>query len=441
MNGIDMALYQSFTQVFADSLRTTRAEIETYQITALSELLVFAIENTAHYKRYPKLSSSNPRQFWRLWRDLPILQRAELQRSNADFFARGLPTIHGATHRDTTSGSTGRPLVCLASDLEERIFEAVDFFGHTAIHGRDPALKICIIKSYPGDFLPPGRCVDSPSWGRVAHHLGTSGPCRVLNVSTATARQVELIDEFNPAYLATIPSNLEAIIEPLLTRVRAGRLNIREFITFGDTVSERLAATIRSANAKLSDVYSATETGIVAFQCPDQGENYHVVLPTAYVELLDEGGRPCELGKIGRVIVTPLYKHAMPLIRYELGDYAIARARCSCGRPWPTIGKIVGRDRNMFKFPDGSLIWPAFNAYKFRDFVDFESCQVAQVAPLSIELRLVADPDAARAADIDGLTAYIRRLIDQPVTITIKIVDRIASYDNLKFHDYVREFE
>ena len=49
----------------------------------------------------------------------------------------------------------------------------------------------------------------------------------------------------------------------------------------------------------------------------------------------------------------------MPLVRYEIGDYAIAAdGRCDCGRSLPLIGKIVGRGMNLFRRGESELISP-----------------------------------------------------------------------------------
>ena len=51
----------------------------------------------------------------------------------------------------------------------------------------------------------------------------------------------------------------------------------------------------------------------------------------------------------------------MPLIRYEIGDFAEVGDRCSCGRGLPVLRRILGRVRNMLTLPDGRLIWPSIS--------------------------------------------------------------------------------
>ena len=60
------------------------------------------------------------------------------------------------------------------------------------------------------------------------------------------------------------------------------------------------------------------------------------------VEVLDDEGRPCKDGAIGRVVATPLFNLAGPLIRYATGDFAEA-GTCECGRTLPTLKRIAPR--------------------------------------------------------------------------------------------------
>ena len=52
---------------------------------------------------------------------------------------------------------------------------------------------------------------------------------------------------------------------------------------------------------------------------------------------------------MGRVVITDLFNMAMPLIRYEIGDMAVAGngTRCPCGSKLPLIDKLLGRDRDI----------------------------------------------------------------------------------------------
>src|SRR6185436_9202776 len=105
---------------------------------------------------------------------------------------------------------------------------------------------------------------------------------------------------------------------------------------------------------RVIDNYGVTETGYIAFECP-AGGGYHVCSESVLVELLDDDGNDVPEGEPGRVVLTSFYNFAMPLIRYAVGDLAVAaHGPCPCGRTLPRLATILGRQRNIFTFPDGS---------------------------------------------------------------------------------------
>ncbi len=95
------------------------------------------------------------------------------------------------------------------------------------------------------------------------------------------------------------------------------------------------------------DLYSSAECGLIASDCP-VGNVMHVQSELCRVEILDRNNKPARTGAWGRLIVTPLYNFATPLIRYDTGDLVRAAAPCSCGRNHPTIERGTGRPSNMF---------------------------------------------------------------------------------------------
>jgi phenylacetate-CoA ligase len=55
------------------------------------------------------------------------------------------------------------------------------------------------------------------------------------------------------------------------------------------------------------------------------------------------------------VLVTALQNLAMPLIRYDTGDIAMAvEGACPCGRTLPSFGEIAGRYRRYAGLPEGT---------------------------------------------------------------------------------------
>lgn len=99
--------------------------------------------------------------------------------------------------------------------------------------------------------------------------------------------------------------------------------------------------------------YSNNESGLIAMM-DDSSDVFQVNTASLRIELLqldsDEYVQP---GQMGRVVVTDLFNHAMPLIRYDIGDLAISNDKSDDVR---TITKLCGRSADILRCPNGRLI-------------------------------------------------------------------------------------
>ena len=185
----------------------------------------------------------------------------------------------------------------------------------------------------------------------------------------------------------------------------------------------------------MSDVYSAEETGPIAAQCPEYG-SYHVHDETVLLELLDEEGGPVAPGTPGRVVVTVLHNFAMPLLRYELGDYAVWGPPCSCGRTLPVLARIAGRQRNMLVHPDGSRHWPSFPARLWLPHPAIRKVQLVQTAVDHVEVHLVLDRNLA-ASEQAQIGSTLAGHMRWPGSFSFHRVPRIGRDGSHKFEDFI----
>jgi phenylacetate-CoA ligase len=91
----------------------------------------------------------------------------------------------------------------------------------------------------------------------------------------------------------------------------------------------------------------------------------------------------------------------------------------------------------MFRFPDGSEIWPSIGN-PLTDLLRPEKWQVAQVGPLEIEIRYVPGADST-APDCATLTEHIRTVFRQDVTVRYRPLQHLEQLPGGKFYDYVCE--
>lgn len=83
---------------------------------------------------------------------------------------------------------------------------------------------------------------------------------------------------------------------------------------------------------KMISEYGAAEAGLIAFECPDG--SMHMNIESVYVEVDDNN----------EILITNLFSHSFPIIRYRLGDVVtLSDKKCTCGRNHPILTEIVGR--------------------------------------------------------------------------------------------------
>ncbi|MCG8697644.1 MAG: hypothetical protein MI922_06280, partial [Bacteroidales bacterium] len=94
---------------------------------------------------------------------------------------------------------------------------------------------------------------------------------------------------------------------------------------------------------KVFNQYGSREVGTIASECEAQ-DGLHIFSPMQKIEILDDQGKPVPAGQSGEIVITNLTNHAMPLIRYRIGDTgSLAEGVCSCGRGFPRLQDVTGR--------------------------------------------------------------------------------------------------
>jgi phenylacetate-CoA ligase len=185
----------------------------------------------------------------------------------------------------------------------------------------------------------------------------------------------------------------------------------------------------------LIDTYSCGEFGAIALQCPVH-EHYHVQSESVYVELVRDDGTACRAGEIGRVLVTSLHNFAMPLIRYELGDYAMAGHACPCGRGLPVLARVAGRQRNMALDPTGRRYWPSLPASLFLGVAPIKQFQLVQHSAKRIEILYVLERELT-PAEQGRLSRALAEALRYAYDFDYRQVGEIDRMPGAKYEDFV----
>jgi phenylacetate-CoA ligase len=360
---------------------------------------------------------------------LPVLTRRDLQTAGEDLWCREVPSAHGPVHLAETSGSTGEPVAIHKTGLTRFVWMAMTMRDHQW-HERDLCGRLAGVR--PHIQMPERR----PDWGPPASELGHTGELMLLPLGVASSRLVEWIVGFDPQYLLIYPSALDSI-------TRSSRDNgvslpsLRQIRTIGETLHPAIRSSATTVfGVPVVDCYSSREIGYLALTCPVSGA-YHVMAEGVLAEVIADDGRPCQPGQIGRVTITDLHNFATPMVRYDIGDYAEVAPPCACGRGLPTWSRILGRDRNLIRMPDGTRHWPITGFPRCREFAPILQYQLVQHDYESIEARLVVERSLTTSEE-----SALRRLFQTSAghEFTVRFsyfCDRIPPLGSGKFEDFV----
>ena len=346
---------------------------------------------------------------------LPPLTRHDVQDLGDDLFATQLPPSHQPVTVLKSSGSTGQPVAVRRTGVNSMFWSAMTLRDHL---WRDldlgGGLVTCRFKTR--------EVIDRPSWGSPFSLLLATGPSRTVPLLSSIEDIAEHVVSFAPHLLQLYPSVLAALADHFAER----GLNVPA-LKYVHTIGEMLPDDVRAAAAArlgvhVWDTYSCEEVGNVAFDCPDGG-GYHVMAESVVVEVLDDHDRSCPPGERGRVVVTDLHNLATPVVRYDLGDLAEVGEPCPCGRGLPTIRRVLGRQRNLVRLPDGTRHWPVVGIHQMRDVAPIRQFRFTQRSVEEIDVEMVVDEPVTPAIEA-ALTELIQGGLGHPFRLRFTWLDR-----------------
>jgi phenylacetate-CoA ligase len=126
---------------------------------------------------------------------------------------------------------------------------------------------------------------------------------------------------------------------------------------------------------------------------------------------------------IAEVIGTSLHNYSMPLIRYRTGDYVTLKKdpkKCACGRGFPTVASILGRDCDIVHTSDGRAITALYVVFDRTPGLGFG--QIVQRKAGHLLLRVVIElPDKKKVRET--LLKNVISFTGQNMNIEIEDVD------------------
>jgi phenylacetate-CoA ligase len=187
--------------------------------------------------------------------------------------------------------------------------------------------------------------------GGLGFHYGAEkiGMTVIPSATGNTRRQIEMIRDFGVTTIHCTPSyamHLSEVAEEMgetLDSLKTGIFGAEPWSdTMRHTLENRLGVTAYDSYG-MSELFGPG----VAFECPER-DGLHIWHDSYLVEIINpKTGERLSDGEQGELVVTPLVKEAMPLIRYRTGDVTmLMEDGCLCGRG-KKLTRLSGRSDDM----------------------------------------------------------------------------------------------
>lgn len=426
------------------------AKIKATQEERLRTLLAHAVEHSPYYKR--RFSGIDVTTC--ALTDLPILTKAEMMENYDDLVTdprlkkadlgafvddiRNLGKLYlgryGVSH---TSGSQGQPALIVQDEHALSLIFAVQFARATKLKRRflphlgrflNPA-RMAVMTVKPG-FYP-----SAAAFAYIPRYLSPLFKVLRLSYSDPMADNVRQLERFRPEYITGYASALES-----LGREEAeGRMNLRaeaalkQITNVAEPLSDEAGVWLEQVfDTHVADEYAMGECMVLSSGCI-AGRGAHVNADLAILEVVDEHNRPVPPGVEGsKVLVTNLYNHVQPIIRYEVDDRVTMSAEpCPCGSPMPRIARISGRTKDQLWIDDGGRM-REIPYYVFlvplHHVLDLAEHQILQTGPRQFVVRLV--PLRGKQLAVDGIRERIMENVraeglESTIEVAIEVVSEI----------------
>lgn len=413
--------------------RWTDADLRAHQRRELTAIRTFAVARSPFYRQLHAGLGRAPLA------DLPVLTKADLM-DNYDRISTD-PAVRMAAlsrHLDAlagddryagrywvaaTSGSSGRRAV-IASDAHE-------WAMIIASYGR--ASEWSGIRAGPGHRVSMALVSSTTAWHQSSRVAATVRSPFIaserLDAGWPVPDIVARLNDLRPHVLVAYASMIRVLAgEQLAGRLRIAPRAVNSSSEVLTAQARALAA--RAWQARVFNVYAATETGGIAAECRHH-QGMHLFEDLVIPEVVDDQYRPVPPGATGdRLLVTVLSSRTIPLIRYEITDRVqLAVDRCACGLPFRLVTSIEGRSDDILNLPaadGGSTTIHPVVLHQSLDLIDAAGWQVRQNGS-GVDV-LVAGPGRTfDAAAVQAALSTALTAAGSAASVRVTVVDTIPA--------------
>lgn len=398
-----------------------RKELKTLQAEKLCSMMKHATDNIPYYKSLKDALGLTPESAFSDIKKFPILTKEMISAERQSFIDPGIPAV-----MKMKTGGTSKVKIEVIRDKYSQTMRTDEYFNHMT--GIYPGMSRLMLSRHERDY--------SVESNKIIEYY--SNPVSRTYLVKPIPLSEEKLHNIYKTYISKKPKILSG---------NTSTLNIFAMYIEDNNLESPGVNIIRGAGVKMTsefrnnlqrvfktkafDSYGASETNYVSSQC-EMHNGMHYVPVSHYIEILHENGEEADEGETGSIIITSLVHKAMPIIRYKIGDYAsVTDEACGCGRTFPIIKSIVGREIESIKTDNGILtiidLMEIFSG--FNDIVDF---QLIQMNHEMMKLNLVSGDNRTNETEENKIMSMIKNILGQNIRIEISYVPMIPILPNAK---------
>jgi phenylacetate-CoA ligase len=322
-----------------DTLFMPRKELEALQSKRLRAVVKRVYENNAYYHNKFKMAGISPDDIKGIedLHKIPFTDKVEL-RENYPYGFLSVPK-NEIVRMHASSGTTGKPTVLFYTKNDVRMWAQM-FARCLEVVG---VTKNDVFQVTPGYGLFTG--------GLGFHYGGEELGCMVIPMGPGdTRKQIDMMKDFGTTVLGgTVTYSLriaevcrEAGVDPKSLGLKIGVFGAEHW---SDGMRDKIEGIF---GFDAYDIYGMTEMcgPGVGIDCPKH-EGIHIWEDHFILEIVDKNGEQCADGERGEIVLTPITKEGMPLLRYKTRDLSRILGQCSCGMTHRLIDRVSGRTDDM----------------------------------------------------------------------------------------------
>ncbi len=317
------------------------ADLKELQSGYLKKLIPYIYNNCPVYKKKLDAAGVKPDRIKSIddIKRLPITTKEDMR----DYYPYGLFSAPQDQIKEihVSSGTTGNPTLVGYTKDDLKLW------------GDVMARVLGCAGAEPGDTIQIAYGYGLFTGGLGFHYGALEMGLRIIPTSSGqTARQLKLMQDFQPKIIACTPSYVLYMAEEAKDMgIDPAQGNWKIGIFGAEPWSDAMRREIESIwNMLATDVYGLSEIigPGVAQECHHK-DGLHIFSDVFYPEVIDpKTGEEVPEGEDGELTITTLTKQGIPLIRYGTRDVVSIRyEKCRCGRTSPRISKIKGRTDDM----------------------------------------------------------------------------------------------